>query len=381
MKIVQIIPDDRDAFSRYDVEIPFFGPAPTALLEGFERLGDSVEVHVVSCVRHPLSAPEKVADNIFYHQVFIPGGYRRTLFIDAVRKVRRKIHEINPDIVHGQGTEDYPAVSAAFSGFPNLITIHGNMRAVAKKLRYRPFRYLAITLAGEVTALHKTDAVICSSDYTARCVGNLNQSKIRIPNAVRTPFFDLSWEPADPPRLLCVGHILSYKNQIGLIQALDGFAEKMGVRLVFAGKCQPMDAYQKLFLKMVSERAWCEYAGALDRTHLQQLLCTCAGVVHPTLEDNSPLAVAEAQAIGIPVAASAIGGVPDLIQHGETGLLFDPQDPESIREQVRILLDKATASRIASQAKQFARQKYYPESVARQHIECYQRILHPSRNL
>ena len=59
-------------------------------------------------------------------------GWMRTLFQGCVRATRKKIREIQPDIVHGQGTEADCAMSAVFSGFPNVLTLHGNMRAVAR---------------------------------------------------------------------------------------------------------------------------------------------------------------------------------------------------------------------------------------------------------
>src|SRR4051812_41916837 len=107
---------------------PGFGTAPEALLQGFALLPDA-QVHVLSCTRQPVSAPEKLAANIWYHNLHVPRiGWMRTLYQGTIRAARKKLHEIQPDIVHGQGTEHDCALSAVFSGFPNVLTIHGNMR-------------------------------------------------------------------------------------------------------------------------------------------------------------------------------------------------------------------------------------------------------------
>jgi glycosyltransferase involved in cell wall biosynthesis len=383
MRVVQIIADERDVLG-VDASEPFFGSAPTALLEGFALFPNEVEVHVVSCVRRPLSAPQKLADNIFYHAVPINGGYRRTLFAKAVTHVRETIRRIDPVAVHGQGTEDYQGVCAAFSGYPNCITIHGNMRAVVRRLGYKPFPSMAITAMAESVALRKTDAVACNSAYTEQCVGRLNKKQVLIPNAVRSSFFDLAAhrtthnsQPTthSSPALLCIGHILPYKNQIGLMRALDPLAALMPFRLVFVGKCRSDDEYGRRFLDEVSSRSWCEHAGRLDIRELQVLVCQCSGVIHPTLEDSFGLAVAEAQAAGVPVAASAIGGLPDLIRHGETGLLFNPTDSEDIRQKVAALLDPSVATDLAHNARKFADAEYRPEVIACKHIEFYERLL------
>lgn len=385
IRVVQIIPDDRDVFGRYDRDEPFFGPAPTALLEGFSSMCDQVEVHLIACVRkESLPAPAALADNIFYHQILISGGYRRSLFVEVIRAVRKKIEEIQPDVVHGQGTEEYPGLCAAFSGRPNCITIHGNMRAVARKLNYRPFPHMHLAAGLEWLALRKADAVFCNSSYTDACVGRLSKAKPRIFNAVRSSFFELAAHRAShnsqltvhsAPTLLCVGHILPYKNQIGLINALDSFPRIGNFKLLFAGTCRPEDEYGSAFLGAVAAREWCEYIGRLELPELQKQLNQCSGVIHPTFEDSFGLAVAEAQASGVPVAASAVGGVPDLIRHGETGLLFDPKNPKDIRQKVEDLLDSSLAAKLAKNAHAFASAEYSPHVIARKHIDFYERLI------
>jgi L-malate glycosyltransferase len=325
-----------------------------------------------------LPAPEKLSENIYYHTVRVSGGYRRTLFTEAVQKTRAVIRRIDPDIAHGQGTEDYPGVCAAFSGYPNCITIHGNMREVVRKIKYRPFPATMFTAMAESIALKKTDAVICNSAYTEQCVGKLNKNKVRIPNAVRSSFFELGSNIAEEsarPILLCIGDILPYKNQIGLMKALDSLPNIANMTLLFAGRCDSCSAYGRKFLKMVDARMWCQYAGYLPLSELQKRMAGCAGVVHPTLEDSFGLAVAEAQAAGVPVAASAIGGITDLMKDGETGFLFDPSTPETIRSAVSNLLDSKESVCVAERGRRFANKTYRPADIVEQHLQAYVAIL------
>src|ERR1700722_9337365 len=131
MKIAVLTTDNREQLGQYDGLTPHFGMAPEGLLQGFALMPE-VKVHVVSCTRRPMKSPEKLAANIWFHSVFVPRiGWTPTCFQGCVRAVRRKLKEIQPDIVHGQGTERDCALSAVFSGFPNVLTIHGNMRLIA----------------------------------------------------------------------------------------------------------------------------------------------------------------------------------------------------------------------------------------------------------
>ena len=124
MKIAILAADIRETVKDYSNPTPRFGTAPAALLEGFAQLPEA-EVHVVSCTQKPLVSPEKIAPNIFYHSLLVSKpGWLRSLYQGCIRATRKKLREIRPDIVHGQGTERDSGISAIFSGFPNVITVH-----------------------------------------------------------------------------------------------------------------------------------------------------------------------------------------------------------------------------------------------------------------
>src|SRR5689334_17765390 len=116
MVIAQITTDNREPFRDFQRKDPWFGAAPEALLQGFASMPDA-KIHILSCVREPVAAPEKLGENIWFHSLVVPkGGWMRTFYLGCARAVRRKLREIRPDIVHGQGTERECAVAAAYSG-------------------------------------------------------------------------------------------------------------------------------------------------------------------------------------------------------------------------------------------------------------------------
>jgi glycosyltransferase involved in cell wall biosynthesis len=88
------------------------------------------------------------------------------------------------------------------------------------------------------------------------------------------------------------------------------------------------------------------------------------------------MVVLEAMAAGVPVVASHVGGVPDLIQPGVTGLFCDPLRPESFASGISRLLDDPARSRqLAVAAKTDARARFHPQIVARRHVEIYREVL------
>lgn len=378
MRIVQLTNDNREIQRKYHLDEPVFGPAPEALLEGFKALGSGVEIHVVSCLQQmPRQSPTKLADNIFFHPLHVPKiGWLRTGYQGCIRAVRRRLRKIQPDIVHGQGTERDCAMCAVYSGYPNLLTIHGNMRLVAKVLGARPFTYYWFASILERHCLPRTNGVVAISSYTQSNVSPYTHRTWLIPNAVHPSFFDLHRRPYSPPRIFCAANIGSRKNQVGLIKALDALAATTPIKLVFAGGGIDADAYYQEFKQMVIDRPWCEYLGALDRNALKTEMSGAMVGVLPSFEDNCPMVILEAAAAGLPFAASAIGGIPDLIEHGKTGLLFNPEQPESILSAVTSLIrEGGLAEKLATSARLHAVGRFSAESVARQHLAVYDAVI------
>jgi glycosyltransferase involved in cell wall biosynthesis len=82
-------------------------------------------------------------------------------------------------------------------------------------------------------------------------------------------------------------------------------------------------------------------------------------VVHAARADNLPFSVIEAQACGVPVIASRVGGIPEIISHGETGLLVDPQNPAALAEgMVQLLSDEPRRLQMGIAARQRAERHF-----------------------
>jgi glycosyltransferase involved in cell wall biosynthesis len=372
MKIALLTTDNRENERDYSRAEPSFGTAPEALLRGFREL-DHLEVHVISCLKREVAAPKRLAPNIYYHAVVVPSiGWLKTGYLGCIRAVRRKLRDIRPDIVHGQGTERDCAISAAFSGYPNVVTLHGNMRLVAKLENAKPWSYLGLTATLENIVLRKTDGIVCISTYTKENVQALNQRTWIIPNAVDPRFFEIRRRPLDSPTILCVGLISPRKNQNAFIEALVPLREKRAFRLVFLGKAPSRSDYTEAFHRLVRQYPWTEHAGVLGREGLEEELAKASLLVLPSLEDNCPMVILEAAAAGIPVVASRVGGIPDLVEHDVTGLLFDPHEAADARNCiVQVFEDHLQTKRMAALAKQRAIERFHPVAVARRHLTIY----------
>jgi glycosyltransferase involved in cell wall biosynthesis len=376
MRIAFLTSDSRQVVADYSSLTPGFGTAPEALLQGLAQM-PHVEVHVISCAQKPTSSPSKLAENIFFHGLLVPKfGWLRTGYQGCVRAVRKQLREIKPHIVHGQGTERDCAISAVFSGFPNVITIHGNMRLIAALNQAKPFSYQWIAARLEEFTIPKSDGVVCITNHTRSAVVKTARRTWVLPNAVDASFFEIKSEPDVLATILCVATISSHKNQNNLIRALDAVAAHRKFRLVFLGAINAKEPYGTEFIQLLQSRPWCSYEGFADREKLKRYFQRAAMVVLPSLEDNCPMVVLEGMAAGVPVVAAKVGGVPDLIEDNKTGLFCDPLDPASIRDGVlRFLDDSEFAGRMATAAMHVARERFHPISIARQHLEIYKEVI------
>lgn len=372
--------DNREHFRDYSNPQPHFGTAPEALLEGFKLIPQDIEVHIVSCLqKEPISSPARLAENIYYHALKVPNvGWLKTGYQGCIRATRKKLREISPDIVHGQGTERDCAVSSVFSGFPNVLTLHGNMGRIAAHIHAKPLSYYWFAKHLERWCLRRTNGVVAISTYTERNIRPYAKCTWLIPNAVHPDFFRVERSQPAHTRVLCVANVNHWKNQVGLIEALDPLHQELDFELRFAGGLNSKDRYAKHFLRMIGERSWCNYLGSINRAHLMRELSMATVVALPSFEDNCPMVILEAAATGTPVAAAAIGGIPDLVADGQSGVLFDPHDPLSIGRAIQgILRNKEKATVLAHKARRKCVGSNSPEVVARRHLQIYRELVAP----
>lgn len=296
---------------------PRLGSAQVALLEGLAQWDGELEVHVVSCHRCPLESVEKLAGNIHYHSVYVPKwGGLRSGYLGCVLGVRRKLLEIRPDVVHGQGTERECALCAAFSGFPNVITIHGNMRGMAVSCGgiYDRIYYLAAAL-WEWVALKRTGGVLCNSAYTEARVGRFARKRWRVPNALRSLFTgEVPGCAPGPVVLLNAGTISPHKRQVELLEAFRG--RRVPGRFfqwVFAGDRNDGHSYVRKFSALIRKIPEATDSGELSAVELRNAMDRSGGLVHVSREESFGLVLAEAMARGLAVFAFDVGGVSEVV--------------------------------------------------------------------
>jgi glycosyltransferase involved in cell wall biosynthesis len=378
LRIALLTTDNREHHRRYDLPTPYFGPAIEALLQGLGTRED-LEVHVVSCTQKPMTAPEKLARNVWFHLLDVPKiGWLRTAYQGCIRAVRAKARELQPDLVHAHGTERDCAISAIFSGFKNIVTIHGNMRSIAKITQAAPFSYDWFAARLERFTLPRCDGVICNSDFTKQAVHSLAPRTWLVPNALRLEFFAhpvTARSTSSLPIILNVGTVAKHKRQLELLQiAADLQQRGHKFELRFIGPANRRDPYAAEFLRQIESVPFAKYLGERNNTELIDALDRANALVHIPSAEAFGLVVGEALARDLKFFGTRIGGIPDIAAGVEGAELFELQDRQSLTTAISEWL--AHGSTTPQTASDEMRERYHPNTIARRHSDIYSELTH-----
>lgn len=308
-------------------------------------------------------------------------GWLRGGYLGCISAVRRMLGDIGPNIVHGQGTERYCALAAAYSGFPNVITIHGNMRAVARTLNARFGSFHWITAQLERYIIPRTGGVFCNSQYTEQQVTGLATETWRVPNALLPIYFEteIPRSRAELPALLCIGNFGPRKRQIEVLDCMKHVhARGKRFQVWFAGKGIETDYGRRFDERLRSLDYQCaHYLGDLPPRDLINRIDAASALIHFPTEEAFGLVVAEALARNRKLFAAAVGGIVDIARGVEMAELFDCDDFAGLEHAVERWLD--CGAPIPSGARDQMQQRYSPATIAHRHLEIYQEFLKSRR--
>jgi glycosyltransferase involved in cell wall biosynthesis len=119
------------------------------------------------------------------------------------------------------------------------------------------------------------------------------------------------------------------------------------------------------------------HLGSLNHDRLLTLAYSAADVfVIPSLQDNLPNTVLESMACGAPVVGFAVGGIPDMVDPGKTGLLVAAGDSHRLSDAIReVLLDRELRAQMSNNARSIAVVRFSLGIQARRYLAIYRNLL------
>ena len=201
-----------------------------------------------------------------------------------------------------------------------------------------------------------------------------------IPNGVDRPRHESAGVAAEQrTRVITVANLRPEKNHETLIAAADLLsADFPDVEFQIVGDGPRRSELEAL----VRSRRLDDRVSFLGhREDVGRLLSEASIFALPSRSEAFPNGAIEAMAAGLPVVASAVGGLLDLIEHGRTGLLIEPGNPTALADALRQLLTNQTAAaRIGEHARAHVQQRYSFERMVKAFEDLYLAGL-PARSL
>jgi glycosyltransferase involved in cell wall biosynthesis len=194
-----------------------------------------------------------------------------------------------------------------------------------------------------------------------------------IPNAVDVDAYPQAPLERDVPRLISVGRLAAPKDWSTLLYALAALEPETFAELVIVGDGPDRERVEDELARS-SLRRRVRLLG--ERDDVPGLLSDADVFVLASRSEGLPLSVIEAMAAGLPVVASDVGGVGELVREGETGLLVPPGDPAALGDALRLLLaDRGLRRRLGSGGRERAKAFFDFSGFRRAHLELYRREL------
>jgi glycosyltransferase involved in cell wall biosynthesis len=279
---------------------------------------------------------------------------------------------------HLMDSNFYGAVSGFLGRFPVVAVEHGDAHHPGKthiqKIKPKTISYLA-------------DSWVAVSRFTRDALVrrfNVPEKKIRvIPNGIPMDVYttgggkisrrDLGL-PDDSLVLGAVGSLYPVKGHRYLIEAAARLAPLYpGLHVVIAGSGGEEQRLRDLARDL----------GVAERVHLlgrrndiPDLLKAFDMFVLPSESEAHPLSLCEAMATGLPSVASDVGGVPEVIENGRSGLLVPPGDIDALAKAVKDLIEsRDLRERLGTQARERVRQEYSTERMLERYSDLYEEVL------
>jgi glycosyltransferase involved in cell wall biosynthesis len=282
---------------------------------------------------------------------------RRPLDWRCLRGLVRTLRARRVDVVHSHEftMAVYGAAAARRLGLRHVITMHGG-RYFAAQWRRRVAMRWAARRSNELVAVSSATA-----EHLSDTLGLTRAAVTVIPNGI--PFregsrtavrHELGVAP-DELLLVAVGNLYTVKGHMILLQALAALhrsGEALPWRLAIAGRGD----------EETPLRSFAESEGLADRVHLlgyrqdvPDILAAGDVFVMPSLSEGLPLALEEAMSASLPVIASNVGGIPEVVEHEREALLTPPGDPIALADALcRLMRDAGMRAALGGAARRRA---------------------------
>ncbi|MHB0970491.1 MAG: glycosyltransferase [Thermoanaerobaculia bacterium] len=312
---------------------------------------------LASCARALLRSPGVMTRLLWWivrHSIYKPGLFVRSLmlFPKSVH-LAELLQDADVKHVHAHFAT-HPATMAtiieALAGIPFSFTVHAHDIFVSRVLLREKLRR-----AQFIRSISRFNRSYLAHIFPKETAGKVHVVHVGIRSGAYRP----AESPADPAKILCIAALKPYKGVPHLVDACRILAAEgipFACDIIGSG---PMEASIRRSIERQGLAGRVRLRGALTQDEVAAELPRAAVFVLPSIVASNnqmegiPVALMEAMAAGVPVVATAISGIPELVEEGVTGTLVDPGNPRSLADAIRRLLaDRDVALALAERGRE-----------------------------
>lgn len=292
--------------------------------------------------------------------------------ISVFPKMLSLIRENNYDLIHvhfGFPSGPLAYIAKKFFGIPYILSTHGS-----DVPGYNPFRlnFLHKLLRPLLTKIWRNANVLVApstklKELILRCDTNVKVNVI--PNGVDVEKF----KPKESQKrgrikVISVCRITKVKGLQYLIGALKILRGNFEVEIIGDGP------YRKELEKTVNEQV--RFLGFVDESNLLEYYADADIFVLPSLTESFGIAFLEAMACGLPVIGTEVGGIPEVVANGKTGLLVAPKDATALATALQTLIKDANLrKKMGVEGRHRVEHFYSWKNVTKRYLETYEEVI------
>ncbi len=342
------------------------------LIKGYTQRGHRVFVVTSGgdCVAEAesLGATHVLLSGVKVKCEFHPG------LLSVVKTIRRLVREESIDILHPQ-TRVTQSV-AAMVGAPYVSTCHGFFKPSIFRIGFPFWGQRAIAISGPV-AKHLTRDLWVSPSKVVFVPNGIDSRKFFPATSEACHALRERFGVGTSPLVGIIARLSDVKGHLYLIEAMNELVHGMpGIKCLIIGE-GPLEH---------------ELKGQVSRLQLEasikffringlpaEILPMFDVFVMPSLQEGLGLSVMEAQACGVPVVASRVGGLVEAVKDGVTGILVPPRDHLALADAImKVLADKDIASRFGLAGREWIMKNFSVDQMVERTLAVYEDVLKKS---
>jgi glycosyltransferase involved in cell wall biosynthesis len=356
--------------------LPLVGGAEVAVKEITDRISDVDFVMITSRLKADLPEHEKIG-NINIYRIGKGNKWDKFRLIFSGYKKAKELGEF--DLVW--------SIMASYAGFASLKYKKRNKKVPflltlqEGDSRWDIYKHVWFIWPYFKQIFKKADKIQAISSYLADWAKGLG-AKCDIdvvPNGIVVQKVKIQKKSNDLKRVITASRIVKKNGLKYLIKAIkkvnDNYSQPVILKIIGDGELR--EKLQKLvkrlkindrFVIKETKKKEVVFEGTVTNKQVYEYLSQADVFVRPSLSEGLGNAFLEAMAMGVPVIATPVGGIPDFLEDGKTGWFCKVKDDKSIAEKIKYILDeknKEEVEEVVKNAKKLVEEKYSWDLIAK----------------